>query len=129
MISMVEFVFLAKIVVIAVAALTLVYRLLPYRDLADTKPMIAFFPKYRLDISAVKDIELNLVQAGFHAIGSDRPDWYRGRNFGDFSVKLTKLRLRISEDRQSAVLATPFMGIVFDAGDLWTVGKQIVDGD
>ena len=123
-----DIVFLVKLVVIVIAALTLVYRLLPYRDLADTKPMIAFFPKYRLDISTVKDIENNLVQAGFHTIQNDRPDWYRGRNFGDFSVKLMKLRLRISEDRQSAVLATPFFGVVFDTGDLWTVGKQIVDG-
>ena len=114
--------------ILAAVGLSIIYRFLPFRALGASKPFISFFPKYWIDISGVPEFEANLQRAGFVKSPSDQDLYLRGKMFGDISMKLVKLAVRIDREQQCATLGAPLIVIAFDAGDLWKLGQELISG-
>ncbi len=118
------FVNLLIVIVIALIAMGLIYRLMPFKKLSNDKPAAVFFPKYVWDVSDFEKLEQNLMVAGFK---KKRTKLYRrGNILGDFSSKLILLHISINTNKNQAKLygASPF-GIAFDTGDLWEIARKL----
>ncbi len=115
------------IVVIAVIASTVIYRLSPFRIWRDVKPKISLFPKYvaKFDKS-VSEIESNLKKMQFNKTGNNI--FSRGKVYGDFSVKSIKLAVEVDEVNKQIKVYAPLFGVLFDAGDVWQVTSDIING-
>ena len=114
------------IVVAAVSATTLVYKLLSFRSLAEKKPRFTLFPKYLVKY----DQPLADIQAALEGLEFKRetPGVYvRGKVYGDFSAKAIKLVVRVDEGAGEFTIAAAFFGILFDTGDVWQVAMDILD--
>ncbi len=118
-----------NIIIFAVIVLiffTLLYKLIPYRRAGDRKPLIALLPKYKktVHLKANKsELENKLSTYGFKKIRSVNKSTYyeRGYLLGDFSVKITKIKLEVKEiynDLAEITLAASWFA-AFDTGDFW----------
>lgn len=118
------------IAVVAVVALTMSYKLVPYRQLSGKKPTLAIFPKYRTEVNwassdlTLMEIEKKLEESGFRKSKAENEVTFfqRGHLLGDFSVKLMKVKCGISTPRRNMSTLTLEAGWVaaFDTGDFWT---------
>jgi hypothetical protein len=118
------------IVVVAVVAFTLSYKLVPHRQLSGKKPTLALFPKYRTEVNWVgldltlTEIETKLAEFGFKKskVENEVTFFQRGHLLGDFSVKLMKVKCGVSAPRKGKSIVTLEAGwmAAFDTGDFWT---------
>lgn len=118
---------LALWVVGAVVLMSLIYRLVPFREIRSERPRLAFFPKYTAAYSGTTDhIISNLSKMGFLAV-KGKPHFYtRGKAYGDFSVKALQLHASIDESKQRVNVYAPYIGVFFDTGDLWQIAADAV---
>lgn len=115
-----KFLNVAVFALIALGILSILYRLLPHRSLADSKPKFTLFPKYAFPI-AQKDVSENLNKIGFTR-HKESNLYIRGHALGDFVAKFTRLTVIIKGD--TAYLQAPIMAILFDTGDLWKIARE-----
>lgn len=45
--------------------------------------------------------------------------------YGDFSAKAMKLRIVIEDKHKIVKVFAPYMGVIFDNGDLWVITNEI----
>lgn len=109
----------------AIVLMTVVYRLAPFRGINENKPRVAFFPKYSGGYTGAKeDIVSNLKDMGFVAV-PQKPNLYaRGQPYGDFSAKSLRLHVSIDDSEKRVRVYAPFVGVLFDTGDLWQVATN-----
>lgn len=120
-------------VVIALTAITLLYKVLPHRDLGEKKPFISFFPKYKTNVALPtsilnkenpeRELETVLSQYGFvkRAQSGDITKYSRGHILGDLSIKLAKVNLLVTTPESNCVDISIEAGwvVAFDTGDFW----------
>lgn len=119
---------------VVIVCITFIYKLMPFRDLAHTKPALTLFPKYRTtlqlsdELSDDAKLEDRFSQLGFTLRKTDENKriFYRGSLLGDFSVKILKLKCAVvtSPDSTSLTIEAGWM-IAFDTGDLWTFTSEL----
>jgi len=76
--SVLEYGFL---VFIALAVVTIIYKVLPFKKLKPKKPYLVWFPKYTANYSSSHEL------LGFKDISKQRTLYSRGSVFGDFLMK------------------------------------------
>ena len=123
------------IAAVAIVAATLFYKFMPFGELSAARPKFSLLPKYRTLIdwdSPAPDaiaIEQKFSECGFRLVQSDdrTMHYQRGHLFGDFSVKLMKLKCTITIPENSSSTLTVEAGwmIAFDTGDLWTFTSEL----
>lgn len=116
----------------AVTVITAIYKVIPYRLASGTKPFFTLLPKYRKPIDTSldsEDIDKKLEQYGFKKTKSDGETSYytRGALLGDFSVKLMKVKLGVSQqgDGKAGLTLEASWVVVFDTGDLWAFISEL----
>jgi hypothetical protein len=102
--------------------LSVLYAFLPHKALSPAKPKIAFFPKYVVNIQNLHTVLPKLQDEGFKPSNYENT-FVRGSYFGDFFTKLIKLSVTVKQDK--AYLQSPLIVILFDTGDLWSIGKSL----
>ena len=120
------------IVVILVAGLTVIYRLLPFRSVSKSKPFLSIMPKYRTEVEtnlSSSELELKLAQYGFKKskVGSGIDYYDRGTLLGDFSAKLLKVKLGVSNpvNRKTTITLEAAWIVAFDTGDFWSFINEL----
>lgn len=105
--------------------LTVLYHWLPYSKFGNKKPIIKFFPKYKLKINKgeIEKIKGKLNELGFKKKGDI---FYRGNILGDFSLNFAKVIVRLEEDY---VYIKAGWVMLFDTGDTWKLFKKIISTD
>ena len=120
-------------VVFALAAITMLYKILPHRKMREKKPFISFFPKYKTKVELPssllesenpgKELETALSKYGFLKKSKNGSviKYSRGHILGDFSIKLAKVNLLVTEPESGCVEISIEAGwvVVFDTGDFW----------
>jgi hypothetical protein len=106
--------------------LTILYHWLPYSKFGNKKPIIKFFPKYKLKIDKEKisEIQKQLNSLGFKA----KEDYIfcRGNILGDMSLNFAKIIVKF--DRDYIYIKAGWI-ILFDTGDTWKLLKKIITTD
>ena len=125
------------LILLALVAITVIYRLLPHRSLGKSKPSFALMPKYKQVVDTEKtnsEIEQIMSGLGFKKVKEGAPLKYtRGSVLGDISIKLSKVDVHLSEispkKREISIQAGWIAG--FDTGDHWQflyeLSKKIED--
>ena len=120
-------------VVVALVAITLLYKVLPRRNLGEKKPFVSFLPKFKTSVklptvllaseNPEKGLEVVLSEYGFikKSKNNSITKYSRGHVLGDFSIKLAKVNLLVTEPKSGlAELAIEAGWVVaFDTGDFW----------
>ena len=125
-------------VVIILVILTLLYKLMPFREMGKNKPGFALFPKYKTTISLSSSNNQNtdyitqkLAELGFKVTSSKDgvTSYSRGSIMGDLSVKIAKVNLTFSMSSNSEGILTVGAGWIaaFDTGDHWQLLSEIKD--
>jgi hypothetical protein len=114
-------------VVGGVVLMTVMYRVVPFRELSEKKPRLAFFPKYSASYSGdAGQVTSNLKAMGFAPVPGKPHLYTRGKPYGDFSAKSLKLHFAIEESEKRVKVYAPLMGVFFDTGDLWQVADNAI---
>lgn len=123
---------LAAIVVLMIV--TVIYRVVPNRDLGAKKPMLAFFPKYRNRVAnpdSDDQVEQTMASLGFKK-GKSRgglTEYSRGSVIGDLSIKLSKVKVTyhpVINGKLSFTVEAAWV-VAFDTGDHWQFTKELGD--
>lgn len=115
------------VVAVAVTGLTVIYKILPFRQLPKNKPKFTLFPKYSAKFEKpVGKIESALIAQGFKK--NENGSYSRGKIYGDFSVKSIRLLVVVKESSGELSICSSFFGILFDTGDIWQVTSDILNG-
>ncbi|MFT5444959.1 MAG: hypothetical protein ACI9DC_000119 [Gammaproteobacteria bacterium] len=115
-------------VVLAVAATTLLYWLLPFREWKNRKPAFTIFPKYVGQFTRpVDEVRATLVKLKFERQASGA--YVRGKVYGDFSAKSIKVYVDIDVAKNEVHVGGAFFGVLFDSGDLWQLTSEILTGE
>jgi len=115
------------IIVLAVTAMTVSYKLAPFRQWQKIKPRFVIFPKYTTRYTICDEqIINNIVQQGFKRQANHESIYTRGKIYGDFSAKAMKLQISINQSEKKVSVHAPFFGIFFDTGDVWQVTSRIL---
>ena len=102
------------------------YKRAPFRNHKPPKPTFVWFPKYETTFqSAPEAIRESLCSLGFESHESDHNAFTRGKWYGDFSLRLTRLKAEIDPEQRAIRLSAPRM-ILFDTGDMWQLTQDIV---
>jgi hypothetical protein len=119
-------------VVVALFAFTILYRIIPHRQLGAKKPLVAFLPKYQKTVTTDKsdeDIQNQLETYGFKKVGlsNSASKFTRGSVVGDFSIKLAKVNVSVSRNHNTSVtvLVDAAWFVAFDTGDSWTFLNEL----
>ena len=121
-------------ITVIVAAITVLYRVAPYRELGDAKPRLAVFPKYRTSLDppsgeSMEALEEKLAEYGFRKSreSEESVTFSRGSLLGDFSIRLAKMSLKIAKPivpGTTARLEAAWV-MAFDTGDLWDLLSEL----
>ena len=128
-------------VVIALLAITMLYKVLPHRRMSEKKPLISFFPKFKTKVklpsqlleseNPEKELENALSKYGFIKKSKDGSvtKYSRGHILGDFSIKLAKVNLLVTEPESCCTEISIEAGwvIAFDTGDFWKFLTELKD--
>ena len=120
-------------VVVTLAVITILYKIKTPKNLGDKKPFISFFPKFKTNVklpSALlesenpeKELESTLSEYGFikKSKNVSITKYSRGHILGDFSIKLAKVNLLVTEPNSGCVEISIEAGwvVAFDTGDFW----------
>ena len=115
------------------------YQKISPKQLGDNKPRFVWFPRYRFEIRLAEELvalqdpgdalEERLAEQGFALEYWTREQivFSRGKFWGDFSIKLVPLRLRVDIPLQSSSMWTiEAAGVaLFDTGDVWSLAHEI----
>ena len=113
-------------VILVIAGFSVFYQLIPFKHHKQTKPKLAIFPKYvALFESTIEEIEQSLTKLEF--IMNEDGLYTRSRAYGDFAAKDIKLSVEVDEGTKELKVFSPFIGILFDRGDLWQVTSDILN--
>lgn len=121
-----DLIFTLTLAVLAVAALSILYRVLPMRELPGLRPGFTLFPKYSFSIEDLESLKRNLYMEGF--VESGQNQYSRGSYFGDFKASWAKLRIDVDGFNGRATLKSPLVVIAFDTGDLWDIASKLRAG-
>lgn len=124
------------IVLISLVVITIIYKILPYREHGLVKPSFAILPKYKTcieineaDGAIVDYITRSFTQFGFKVSSTNSGiiSYSRGHVLGDFSIKLSKVNLTFLQISESAGVLTIAAGWVsaFDTGDHWQLLSEL----
>jgi len=84
-------------------------------------------PKYKAEFSGpLQDIRQCLQSHGFRQQDSNENVYYRGSDYGDFSIKWMKLIVEVEPDNRQIKLSSPNL-IAFDTGDVWQLLADILN--
>jgi len=112
----------------AIILMTLVYKVLPYKQWKNKRPSFVLFPKYIAQYSSsTEDVISRIQELGFIPVDQSNKRFIRGKAFGDFSAKWMKLEILLESEKQEFRVFAPFFGIIFDNGDLWKIISNIVE--
>jgi len=121
-------------VVAVLAAVTILYKVLPHRDLGQKKPMFALFPKYKNEVPKPNSdyrVEEVMSSLGFEKKKdkSGSMTYSRGSIVGDISIKLMKINVTFSPTNDGCLPYTVEAAwvVAFDTGDHWEFTKQLGD--
>ena len=120
-----EYIYLMVSICVVLVGLTAIYHLSPFKRLGGTKPKLVFLPKYEFAVTDSKLMSVGLDQLGFKEHKSKNNLFLRGMLIGDFSANLAKLQVFVDETKNTGYLKAPFIGILFDTGDLWSIAAQL----
>ncbi len=109
--------------VIGLVALTIIYRIVPAKNVGPNKPGFVLFPKYKMTIDDVARFKMNLRAMKFKEVAPGK--FVRGHVLGDFIAKWAKLNVLLDEHTQTAQLYSPLV-ILFDTGDLWAISRSLL---
>jgi len=132
--------------VVLMLVVGVVCKLIPYREMAATKPRVVFFPKYKTEVVLADEwmdpiaLEKKLASFGFQKSSEKEGRVYfvRGHILGDFSFSIKHVRLKLGFksllNNKSEVTLEARGGMLLDTGDCWTFltelsekfGKDIV---
>lgn len=113
-------------VILVIAGFSVIYQLIPFKHHGDTKPKLAIFPKYVAFFeTAIEEIEHSLAKLEF--IMNEEGHYTRGKVYGDFAAKNIKLYVEVDEHAKKIKVYSPFIGILFDTGELWQVTADILN--
>ncbi|UTW04705.1 hypothetical protein KDX31_06815 [Amphritea atlantica] len=122
------------IVVLGLVGITVLYKLIPCRNLGTKKPFIALLPKYKKSVKhslSNADLEEKLAGFGFKKV-KESESWQtftRGSILGDISIKLAKVNvgLRKISDYEHEVTVQAGWVAAFDNGDHWKFTKELTE--
>ena len=120
-------------VVVGLVAITLLYKVLPHRSIGKKKPFVSILPKFKTTVklpatllaseNPEKGLEEVLSEYGFirKSKNNSVTKYSRGHVLGDFSIKLVKINLLVTEPKSGSAEFAIEAGWVaaFDTGDLW----------
>ena len=120
------------IVVVALVILTALYKWIPFRDLGDKKPAIAFLPKYKKTVRhalSSPELEQKLADFGFRKVKETEAlqKFTRGSVMGDISIKLTKVDVclrQLAENEHELTVQAGWIA-AFDTGDHWKFTQEL----
>jgi hypothetical protein len=109
-------------------------------QIPETKPRIAFDPKYRAIIDlpeylsgengSIDPLSSKLSDCGFRKL-NERPDsimYERGSIFGLFSIEKTKLKVLLETPlREFTYIYFAYGYYTIDTGDLWSFSREVID--
>ena len=121
------------VAVVELIAFILLYKILPHRNIGDTKPSFSFFPKFKTKVklpetlleseNVEKALEELLSEYGFVKKSQKNfvTKYSRGHILGDFSIKLLNVNLLVTKPKSGVVEFAIEAGWVaaFDTGDFW----------
>ncbi len=123
--------FVVSFICLAVALIYILNGRSAPRSLPETKPRIAFFPKYTIPIpsldSDVPDLAEIMKEKGFTVVesGTGQRTFERGHILGDFSIEWVKVRIReLGKGSNQLMIEYPGPAL-FDTGDLWKMAKEL----
>ena len=112
--------------VITVILLTVLYKLLPFREAVGRKPLFSLLPKYKMTVHhslTNEALEAELARFGFKKKKGrgDASCFSRGSVLGDFSINLAKVDVSLHEIAPGEHELTVQSGwmAAFDTGDHW----------
>lgn len=122
------------LVVGILAAITILYKVLPYRQAGEKKPIIALLPKYKIQVqNNLNDdqIQTILSDLGFKRTqhSSTQSKFSRGSIIGDISIKLAKINIilsKISDNQQEITIEAAWVA-AFDTGDHWQFITELAE--
>ena len=90
------------LVIFLTSVITIIYKLLPFRNLGSKKPIISIFPKYKNTIKTklnINQLEKELASFGFKKKNESdmKLKFSRGHALGDLSIKLIKVNLNATQ--------------------------------
>lgn len=113
----------------AVVLVTIIYTLAPFRSPGKSKPSFVYLPKYETSFDVPPEaVRAALEALGFERVGGSTTRFDRGKIYGDFSARAIKLRVEIDPDRRTLKLYAPWIGVLFDEGDLWQIVQDVIAG-
>ena len=120
--------------IVVLVILTVIYRVLPHRELGAKKPMLAFFPKYRNQVASPDSddqVEQTMASLGFKKSKSRGgvTEYSRGSVVGDLSIKLSKVKVTfhpVSNGKLPFAVEAAWV-VAFDTGDHWQFTKELGD--
>ncbi len=124
--------------VVAVVLLTVLYKLIPFREADGRKPLFVFMPKYKKLVRHSKsndELESELSRFGFNKVKeADAVAYFsRGSVLGDFSINLAKVNVALREitpNQHELTVQAGWMA-AFDMGDHWQfiteLGRELED--
>ena len=118
-----------------------IYRRRKARSLERKKPMLAWFPKYRVSVrlpvavtqspSPAEELEALLAASGFKldCCTKEAIHFTRGKSWGDFSIELMRLRLSFPTPllEYSEMILEVADVCLFDTGDLWVLANELAE--
>ncbi len=115
-------------VILAVVGVSVVYHMLPFKLWQGTKPSFVFFPKYQVPLpNSMGTVKSTLEVLHFEQVNRSR--FSRGKVFGDFSSRYTKLVVELDEENKEMRISSAVFGVLFDTGDIWQLAQDIVKSD
>jgi len=119
-----EIIWVLSVIVI----MTLIYKVLPYKQWKNKRPSFVLFPKYIAQYSSsTEDIISRIQTLDFKPIGKSNKRFIRGKAFGDFSAKWIKIEILLEREKKELRVFSRFIGIIFDNGDLWEIISNLVE--
>lgn len=122
------------IVTVVLVLVTASYKLIPHRLVGPKKPRLALYPKYRKRLP--HNLSEEEVQSTMSGLGF-KPERHtdtmvmftRGSIFGDFSIRLAKILVKVHKRNVDEYELTVEAGwlVAFDTGDLWTLTTELSD--
>ncbi|QCF24831.1 hypothetical protein [Hydrocarboniclastica marina] len=129
-----KYVVIAIVTIVIVAALTVLYKVMPHRELGSKRPKFSLFPKYRNKVPVPESddhIEKVMSSLGFEK-KKDRgglSEYSRGFIAGDISIKLAKVKVIFYQSSEGKLPYTVEAAWIaaFDTGDHWKFAKELGD--
>lgn len=128
-------------VAVALAVITMLYKILPHRNMEEKKPFISLFPKFKTkvklppalleSVNPEEALETVLSEYGFNKKNKNNSitKYSRGHILGDISIKLAKINLLVTKPVSDYIEISIEAGwvVAFDTGDFWKFLAELKD--